>query len=186
MEAESDCTYIRGVAISGENTNRGLTDAWLSQDAKFTATVPLLLCRPFDRATTRAIWTSAGRNLRCIEDYTRNNCFSLRYFPFPSLIFLSCSFRCVIASLRIESISRMKIGSVETFFPTQLSGEGRTTKESSSPRVCFSGCNSRTENATFLSFDRRIKGTFVELNPREFLKLSFDIVSISKLYHLHL
>lgn len=60
-----------------ENTNRGLTDAWLSQDGKFTATGPGVIMSAV-RSCNNVDIDCVGRNLRCIEDYTRNNCFSLR------------------------------------------------------------------------------------------------------------
>ena len=91
-----------------ENTNRGLTDAWLSQDGKFTATGPAVIMSAV-RSCNNVDIDCARRNLRCIEDYTRNNCFSLRpadtsplFLLLPRLL-LSYSFRCIIASLRIES-----------------------------------------------------------------------------------
>lgn len=61
-----------------ENTNRGLTDAWLSQDGKFTATTGPGVIMSAVRSCNNVDIDCAGRNLRCIEDYTRNNCFSLR------------------------------------------------------------------------------------------------------------
>lgn len=69
-----------------ENTNRGLTDAWLSQDGKFTATTGPGVIMSAVRSCNNVDIDCAG-NLRCIEDYTRNNCFSLRrYFTRFSLL----------------------------------------------------------------------------------------------------
>lgn len=89
MEAESDfvCVYIcvcKGIReglpflATEENTNRGLTDAWLSQDGKFTATTGPGVIMSAVRSCNNVDIDCAGRNLWCIEDYTRNNCFSLR------------------------------------------------------------------------------------------------------------
>lgn len=86
MEAESDFVYVcvcEGIReglpflATEENTNRGLTDAWLSQDGKFTATGPGVIMSAV-RSCNNVDIDCVGRNLRCIEDYTRNNCFSLR------------------------------------------------------------------------------------------------------------
>lgn len=93
-----------------ENTNRGLTDAWLSQDGKFTATGPGVIMSAV-RSCNNVDIDCVGRNLRCIEDYTRNNCFSLRppilhsFLP-PSatfIIFLSVHY--CVASNRIDGPS---------------------------------------------------------------------------------
>ena len=89
-----------------ENTNRGLTDAWLSQDGKFTATGPAVIMSAV-RSCNNVDIDCARRNLRCIEDYTRKQLFlasTRRYFTPPSpsttfIIFLSLHY--CVASNRI-------------------------------------------------------------------------------------